>query len=102
MIKKRVLQHRENEEPRLWFRSDRVYRCNGLWYFHTREGVDVGPYGTQHDAEAEATVLKNVLKQTPSDRVLCVIREFMLDSSTAGDGFDLSDAAFVDYVVEER
>ena len=101
-MKKRVLQHRENEPPRLWFRSDRVYRCNGLWYFHTREGVDVGPYTSQHDAEAEATVLKHVLKETPTERSLRVIREFMLDSTAVGDGFDLRDAAFVDYVVDER
>ena len=101
-MKSRALQQRQNESQRLWFRSERVYRCNGLWYFHTREGVDIGPYKTQFDAEAEVTMLKNILKATPIDRVLCVIREFMLESQAAGDGFNLSESAFLDYVVEEK
>lgn len=28
-------------------RSDRVFEDNGYWYFHTREGVRVGPFDSK-------------------------------------------------------
>ena len=45
---------RQNEETRTWFRSDRVFLSDGKWFFHTREGVDLGPYESQFEAEIEA------------------------------------------------
>ena len=56
----------------------------------------------QPDQHQQRLLLKHLLKETPVDRSLRVIREFMLDSSAVGDGFDLSDSVFVDYVVEEK
>ena len=49
---------RQNEQSRTWFRSDRVFLSDGKWFFHTREGVDVGPYESQFEAEIEAGMLK--------------------------------------------
>ena len=91
------MQNRKNEEPKLWFRSDRVFLSNGMWYFHTREDIDVGPYITQFEAEVEANILKNILKDTPEDVAVSTIREFLLNSVTAGS--DLS--SMTDYVVKE-
>jgi hypothetical protein len=55
------------------------------WYFQTREGVDVGPYETQFEAEIEAGLLKELLKETPQgEAVLGVIRDFVLDSYAMG------------------
>lgn len=35
-------------------RSDRVFRKGDYWYFHTREGVQVGPFSSQELAEKGA------------------------------------------------
>lgn len=82
---------RSNEQPRTWFRSDRVFLSNGQWYFHTREGVDVGPYDTQFEAEIEAGMLKELLRERLGtheglcgEHALDVIREFVLDSYVMG------------------
>lgn len=76
---------RQDETPRTWFRSERVFLSNGQWYFHTREGVDVGPYDSQFEAEIEAGMLKELLRErTAGDDSLDVIREFVLDSYAMG------------------
>lgn len=76
---------RLNERPRTWFRSERVFLSDGRWYFHTREGVDVGPYDSQFEAEIEAGMLKELLRErTGSEDALAVIREFVLDSYIMG------------------
>jgi hypothetical protein len=31
-------------------KTDRMVQKDGFWYFHTREGVDVGPFGSRLDA----------------------------------------------------
>jgi hypothetical protein len=81
---------RDNEQPKTWFRSERVFMSNGKWYFHTREGVDVGPYDSQFEAEIEAGMLKELLRECAdaeaagAEAPLAVIREFVLDSYTMG------------------
>jgi hypothetical protein len=91
------MKNRNNEDPKLWFRSDRVFSSNSQWYFHTREGIDVGPYRTQFEAEVEADVLKNMLRDTPEAEAISLIREFLLNSVT--EGSDLT--SMTDYVVRE-
>lgn len=81
---------RSNEQPRTWFRSERVFLSDGNWYFHTREGVDVGPYESQFEAEIESGMLKQMLRELDgaplpgADQALRVIREFVLDSYVMG------------------
>lgn len=76
---------RSNERRRIWFRSERVFLSDGKWYFHTREGVDVGPYDSQFEAEIEAGMLKELLREgAGADQALDVIREFVLDSYAMG------------------
>lgn len=75
---------RTNEMARTWFRSERVFLSDGRWYFHTREGVDVGPYDSQFEAEIEAGMLKELLRERPGTAALDVIREFVLDSYAMG------------------
>ena len=33
------------------FRPNRFFRESGLWYYHTREGIDEGPFSTRLEAE---------------------------------------------------
>lgn len=77
---------RQHEPPKTWFRSDRVFLSDGQWYFHTREGVDVGPYESQFEAEIEAGMLKELLRERgdQGDGGMSVIREFVLDSYAMG------------------
>ncbi|MEQ8486141.1 MAG: DUF6316 family protein [Pseudomonadales bacterium] len=79
------MQARDNEKPKTWFRSERVFLSNGKWFFHTREGVDVGPYDSQFEAEIEAGMLKELLRDREGrQQPLSVIREFVLDSYAMG------------------
>ena len=95
------MNRRKNDQPenkRVYFRSDRVFRSNESWYFHTREGIDVGPFQTEFEAQVESSILKNILKEAHSREVaLSMIREFVLDARTSQS--DLS--AFTDYLVNE-
>ncbi len=76
---------RSKEDPRTWFRSERVFLVDGRWFFHTREGVDVGPYESQFEAEIEAGLLKELMRERASGNdPLAVIREFVLDSYAMG------------------
>ena len=77
---------RQDEKPRTWFRSDRVFLSDQQWFFHTREGVDVGPYESQFEAEIEAGMLKELLRERAAegDGSMSVIREFVLDSYAMG------------------
>jgi len=77
---------RQHEIPRTWFRSDRVFLSDGRWFFHTREGVDVGPYDSQFEAEIEAGMLKELMRErgVRGDSCMAVIREFVLDSYAMG------------------
>ena len=90
---------RKDEQPKTWFRSERVFCSDGVWYFHTREGVDVGPYRNKFEAEVDAEMLKSLLLGVATDQSQRVIREFMLDDRTTMDNF--RDDAFTDYLVEE-
>ncbi|MEH6616630.1 MAG: DUF6316 family protein [Porticoccus sp.] len=48
------MNHRNQEEgSACYFRSERVYNVNNLWFFSTREGVDIGPFNTKEDAQGE-------------------------------------------------
>lgn len=79
-----MITARSNERPQTWFRSERVFLSDGKWYFHTREGVDVGPYDSQFEAEIEAGMLKELLRERPGTDPLGIIREFVLDSYEMG------------------
>jgi len=93
------MEYRRNEDPRTWFRSNRIFRSDGRWYFHTREGIPVGPYSTQFEAEIDVGLLKSLLNNAESERAIAIIREFMLDSGSTMGG--LNTATFTDYLIDE-
>jgi hypothetical protein len=72
-----VSGRRTDSERRLWFRSPRVFAGNGKWYFHTREGLDLGPYDSRFEAEVEAEILAELLGQCADGATAGrLIREF--------------------------
>jgi hypothetical protein len=91
--------NRRYEPPKTWFRSDRFFRSDEKWYFHTREGLSVGPYRTRFEAEVDAGMLLSILRDTPSEDTHRAIRDFLL--GTGGDLDYVNDPAFTSYVTQE-
>jgi hypothetical protein len=88
----------DNVNKKVFFRSERVFRANGSWYFHTREGIDVGPFNTEFEAQVESSILKNILKDAKDrSHAIASIREFLLDARTSG----INLSGFTDYLVKE-
>jgi hypothetical protein len=78
------MECRKNEKIQTWFRSHRIFRSDDMWYFHTREGIDVGPFRSEFEAQVEASILKSLLKEAgDSTAALASIREFLLDARTS-------------------
>jgi len=74
---KKIEEMRSGEESKTWFRSDRLYEDNGVWFFATREKIDVGPYTSLGEAEIDIQVLIASLKDTKSEEdAIQVIRAF--------------------------
>ena len=82
---------RRTETPRGWFRSQRVFEYAPYkWYFHTREGVQLGPYDSEAEAEVDATLLKELLKNHQGNSIaMSIIREFVLESYDLGRRLEL-------------
>jgi len=51
--------NRKNETGKTPPRSSRIFHMKNLWYFNTREGVDIGPFHSRDDA---ATNLQDFLQ----------------------------------------
>jgi len=94
-----VMDYRHKEDPKLWFRSERFFRCNDHWYFHTREGFAVGPYQTRIAAEVDSGLLVDQLRNTPLDQAVAVIRNFIM--GTGGELDYVNDPAFTTYLISE-
>lgn len=43
----------DTDAPKTIFRSDRICRINGEFYFNTREGTQEGPFNSREAAERE-------------------------------------------------
>ena len=91
------MEHRRNEPIRTRFRSHRIFRSDSSWYFHTREGIDVGPFDSEFEAQVEASILKSLLKDAESaEAAMSLVREFLLDSTSSSNL-----RALTDYVERE-
>jgi len=71
------MANRRDEEPKTWFRSERVFRVDGDWFIHTREGIAVGPYGDKFAADVDAEVLKSLLVGVDADDATKIIQSFI-------------------------
>lgn len=71
------MAHRRHETPKTWFRSERVFRVDGDWFIHTREGIAVGPYQDKFAADVDAEVLKSLLVGTGEDEAVGIIGAFI-------------------------
>ncbi len=71
------MANRRDEQPKTWFRSERVFRVDGNWFIHTREGIAVGPYADKFAADVDAEVLKSLLVGVGEEEATTIIRAFM-------------------------
>ena len=98
-----MLVGREHESMRTWFRSDRVFVTNGQWFFHTREGIDVGPYESQLECEIEAGLLKELFKNVTMDgEALRVLKEFILESFSLGRPLNVRVSEDAEHIIVDR
>lgn len=68
---------RAGEAERTWFRSDRIFRLGEAWYIATREGIDVGPYGTLAEARHHCAKLIAQLARIDNEAAAAIaVREF--------------------------
>lgn len=61
-------RRRDDCTGKRYFRSERLFVSNGLWYFATREGVDQGPFRSRALVErAIAAFVADVVAFTDGD-----------------------------------
>ena len=64
--------------------KNRLLKQTQGWFFRTREGIDIGPYNTEFDAELAASLLISRLAQLPpGPEQQAQIRFFLSDRSVA-------------------
>ncbi|MCZ6620167.1 MAG: DUF6316 family protein [Gammaproteobacteria bacterium] len=68
---------RSGEVPKNWNRSQRFFKVGGVWFFSTREGIDVGPFGTENEAKKQERQLISLLgDELTSQQVETIIQEY--------------------------
>jgi hypothetical protein len=72
-----MAKRRDDDAPKTWFRSERVFRVDGDWFIHTREGIAVGPYQDKFAADVDAEVLKSLLVGTKEAEAVGIIQDFV-------------------------
>ena len=59
---------RRGEAAKNWFRSERFVKVSGVWFFTTREGIDVGPFFSELEAKKHEQQLVAMLKKSKSEQ----------------------------------
>ncbi len=68
-------------EYREWFRSIRFFERERGWYFLSPDGLAVGPYENERDAEKHAVRLAKLLKNLTQQNVKVAVMEFALGNT---------------------
>lgn len=69
MGRENTIVRRNGEKGDIPDRSSRYFEQQGYWYFRTREGMDIGPFDTQENAEDGVNGFIGFLKQAREDVV---------------------------------
>ena len=97
------MAHRKDEEPKIWFRSERVFRVDEEWFIHTREGIAVGPYSDKFAADVDAEVLKSLLVEAEDEaEAREIINEFLLGGGKNLEGIHVQDDGSTPRSLPER
>ncbi|MDA1073624.1 MAG: DUF6316 family protein [Proteobacteria bacterium] len=55
---------RRGEPKKVWFRTGRIFSVAGAFFISTREGIEVGPYTSEHEAVRDSKRLAKFLADT--------------------------------------
>ncbi len=81
------MRQRSGEDAEHQMRTNRLLETSEGWFFRTREGIEVGPYPTEFDAELGASLLVTYLAQLePGSDYLTNIRAYMADPAHSPSG----------------
>lgn len=53
--------------PRIPLRTDRFFAVNANWFFATREGADIGPFGSKDEARSGLNLFIEFMSVAPQD-----------------------------------
>ena len=87
---------RAGEKHRLWYRTGRIFTQGGHWYIQTREGIEVGPYACEFDAELEADALVEKLARVTANQNRIILNHKLL--SEHEHDRSLNSGPYTDYV----
>ena len=90
---------RLGEKDRTWYRCERVFRNKKGWYFHTREGIEVGPYTCRFDAEVDLESLIGKIRELSGPSVEHAIHCQAVNASSGN--YMSATEAYTGYLVEE-
>ena len=77
---------RSGERQRKWCRSSRFFQIHGVWFVSTREGINIGPYGSQFEARThERHLIALLVKARDSAEARRVIYHFKHRPNLDGD-----------------
>jgi hypothetical protein len=68
-----AVQVRHGEPQKPWYRSNRFFKAGDVWFFSTREGIDVGPFPSDIDARKHERRLIRLLNSARSPEEACRI-----------------------------
>lgn len=75
-----TLPLRSQESHCSHLRSERFFQQENYWYFRTREGLDIGPFDKQQEAEAGLSGFLGFLQQAQEDVVTKITTYITLQS----------------------
>lgn len=67
--------NRTGEKHSVPSRSNRFFESSGYWYYGTREGVDIGPFDSLHEAERGVSDFIDFIMHAEPD-VLASLRSY--------------------------
>ena len=77
-------QRNYDQESKTFFRSDRMVRENGQWYFTTREGQMQGPFDNKEDAQRELNEYIKIMKaHSAGELSLAPLRPLVFPANSA-------------------
>lgn len=68
---------RRGEKAKNWFRSGRFFKVSGVWFFTTRENVNIGPFSTELEAKMnEQQLVTSLRKGLTEQEALKIVYEY--------------------------
>ena len=74
--KPRTFPVRDGEAPQHWTRSSRYFNVGSMWFFSTREGIDVGPFEHKKEAVDHCKTLLKSLQDLSEHQAFKLIFEY--------------------------